>query len=206
MVLAIREAAPSAPLEDPACRRAVFAAIDRLSLAEDHASDGPDWIPAYALSPPGLASYDADYRQFPDGQGRGDLAQARSDLTACGWPAGFGMRIAVLPGAEASVEALQSGLERVGITVQPAGEGPADAVLLVVQAREPGVVAFFDPLARKGPAGDLGLTAVQTLLDSDLGGDPGMEREQGRMIDRMLLSTLRYLPLIAERAPGVERG
>jgi len=28
-----------------------------------------------------------------------------------------------------------------------------------------------------------------------------MEREQGRMIDRMLLSTLRYLPLVAQQVP-----
>ncbi|MFM8351140.1 MAG: hypothetical protein ACKN9D_08715, partial [Actinomycetales bacterium] len=118
----------------------------------------------------------------------------------------FGMRIAVLPGAQGSIEALQAGLERVGIAMQPAGDGPADAGLLVVQAPEPGVVAFFDPLARDGPAGDLGLAAVQALLESDLGGDPGLEREQGRMIDRMLLSTLRYLPLIAEQAPGAGSG
>lgn len=207
MLLAIPVDSPSAPLRDPACRRAVFEAVDRQAIAGQFAADGAEWIPAFSLSPPGLASYDSDYRQLPDGQGRGDLEAARADLVSCGHADGFTMRLDARPGAEASLAPVQESLARVGIEARTAGSEPADALLLAVRAQEPGVIGFFGPLVRDGAAGELGLAAIEPLLAQgpagDLGpvGDPGMEREHGRMIDRMLLSTLRYLPLVAQQVP-----
>jgi hypothetical protein len=211
LVIAIPVDTPSAPLQDLACRRAVFAAIDRTGIAMTLDQAGGGWEPAYALSPPGLASYDPDYRQFPDGGGRGDLPAAQADLEACGVPAGFEMTLGAGPGVESAVadvpDLIAESLARVGIRVQPVGDGvgdplPADASLLVIGAQEPGVTAFFEPLARAGISGDLGLPAIETLLAQDLLDDPGMERERGRMIDRMILSTLRYLPIAAQSRPG----
>lgn len=200
LLLAIPVDSPSVPLRDPACRRALFEAVDRQAIAGQFA-EGGEWIPAFSLSPPGLASNDSDYRQLPDGRGRGDLDAARSDLVSCGHAEGFAMRLDARPGAAASLAVVQESLARVGIEARDAGNESADALLLVVRAKEPGVLGFFGPLVREGAAGDLGLAVLEPLLTEDLAGDPGMEREQGRMIDRILLSTLRYLPLVAQQMP-----
>lgn len=225
LVLALPQGPPGHPLQDAACRRAVFAAVDRVAVAASLDPSTSTWQPAFSLSPPGLDSYDADYRQFPDGQGRGEVASAREDLAACGHPdgftmtLGFGSGVAGL-GSPAEVDglltALTASLARVGIDgvvvehptkneSNPPDASQPDAVLVVLQAQAPGVNAFFDPLVHQGIAGDLGVAALDPLLAqgsvTDPGIDPGIERERGRMIDRLILSTLRYLPLATKPGP-----
>lgn len=201
----------SAPLADDGCRLAVFTALDRGSMARAASAEGPGaWEPAFSLSSSGLASFDPDYRQYPDGEGAGDLEAARAALRACGQPDGFAMRVDVPPGRAAVLDALQSGLARVGITVTPAAaddppdgvpdgvsDAQADAALVDYRPVQPGVPAYFGPLVADVAAPG---TAMDQLLKADTSGEAGLEREQGRMLDRMLLSTLRYVPLAVQRS------
>lgn len=205
----------SAPLADADCRLAVFTALDRRSFARAASGEGPGaWEPAFTLSSSALASFDPDYRQYPDGEGGGDLEAARAALRACGQPDGFVMRIDVPPGRAAMLDALQAGLARVGITVASAGaqdqpfgasDAEADAVLMDYRPLGPGVPAYFGPLVDEVAVPG---SAMDQLLKADTFGDAGLAREQGRMLDRMLLSTLRYAPLAVQRSvpPAAEVG
>ena len=63
---------------------------------------------------------------MPDGSDNtGDLAKAKDELTKCGQPNGFTLKMAYVPGGKADkvLAATQAALKRVGITVTPlAGE------------------------------------------------------------------------------------
>lgn len=118
------------------------------------------------------------------------------------------MQVAAPPGTAAVVDTLRSGLARAGITVVPvaADANPSadpDAVLVVYRPAQPSVPAYFEPLVADvaTPGSELDL-----LLRADTAGDTGMEREQGRMLDRLLLTTLRYIPLAAQLSPSQAGG
>lgn len=201
------------PLADDDCRLAVFAAMDRRAVARAASAGSPgSWAPASSLSSSALVSFDPDYRQYPDGEGAGDVAAARASLRSCGEPDGFTMQVAAPPGTAAVVDALRSGLARAGITVvpvaadaNPSADPDADsgAVLVVYRPSQPSVPAYFEPLVADvaTPGSELDL-----LLRTDTAGDTGMEREQGRMLDRLLLTTLRYIPLAAQLSPSQAGG
>ena len=80
------------------------------------------------MTPPGIPGYETpdQYNPYPDGtDNTGDLAKAKDELTKCGQPNGFTLKMAYVPGGKADkvLAATQQALKRVGITVVPrAGE------------------------------------------------------------------------------------
>ncbi len=108
-----------APLDNIHCRRAVLYAADRTGF--QRAQGGPPGgdIATNLLPPviPGSEQFDP---YLSEGH-QGDLDKARDELRQCGVPNGFTTNISYrteLPREEATAEALQQSLSRVGINLQ----------------------------------------------------------------------------------------
>lgn len=183
-------------LADSHCRYAVFSAIDRVAIAEALKATGgtasSSFEPAFSLSPPGIASFDPSYRHLPVGDGRGDVQAAQRDLAVCGHPLGLAIRLSFAPGDAGVAEAIRASLERARVVVEPAGTGTADLTLRTYRPTRPGVVGFWQPLARAAQ-----LPAVNLLLASPEASsqDRGMQGDLGRMIDRLVLESGQFIPL-----------
>jgi peptide/nickel transport system substrate-binding protein len=107
-----------APLDNVHCRKAVAWAVDRQAQVE--ARGGPvRSIPATTLVPPPMR-YHSALDPYPSADGHGDVAAARSELAACGQPAGFTVKLVIVdePKSRSQALALQTSLARIGVTVQ----------------------------------------------------------------------------------------
>lgn len=199
------------PLATPACRRAVFTALDRIGISAALSQSSTDattavpvlaYAPAFSLSAPTIASFDPSYVHWPVGGGHGDPDAAAADVHACGRPDGFTIRLAVhldVSGAARSgaIQQLQSSLGRIGIEVVPVtGSDQADLVLLAFQADVPGVWGYWHPLAAEVDVSSVNLLLGSTKVASD---DPRMQAELGRMVDRLILETGMFIPVAYAR-------
>jgi peptide/nickel transport system substrate-binding protein len=114
-----------APLDNKACREAVFYAFNKSDYRKIRGGDTGGDI-ANTMTPPIVPGYDENYNPYPDGaDNTGDLEKAKAKLTECGQPNGFSVAMAygnsgVSPQLFASV---QANLARVGIKLSGA---PAD--------------------------------------------------------------------------------
>ena len=212
-------ARPGTPWAQDTCRRAVFSAIDRADAVR--ALGGPSVaMPMTTLSPPTIASFEPSYEPFPVGDGRsGDAQAARAALAECG-SAELGsteLGLAFSAADAALAESVTASLRESGIDVRPV-EVRADAyealtrapgrvdtagidALLIVRAPQiPGVGGFWLPLARGATnVARLQMPALDALLDSEAlrSPDPDVQAELGRLADRLVLDTARYIPIAA---------
>ncbi|MFI6507912.1 ABC transporter substrate-binding protein [Streptosporangium sp. NPDC050855] len=103
------------PFDNVSCRRAVFAAADRVSLRDAFGTGLRSGRIATGLLAPGVSGY----RPLNLYQtGGGDLESARGHLAACGRPGGFTARIGYRTdrlGEPEAADRLRRSLERVGI-------------------------------------------------------------------------------------------
>ncbi len=115
-----------APLDNKACREAIFYAFNKSEYRKIRGGDTGGDI-ANTMTPPLIPGYDETFNPYPDGaDNTGDLDKAKAKLAECGQPNGFSINMAYTnsglgPKLFASV---QQNLARVGIKV---GSAPADA-------------------------------------------------------------------------------
>lgn len=204
------------PWAQDACRRAVFSAIDRADAVR--ALGGPAVaVPMTTLSPPTIASFEPSYEPFPVGEGRtGDVEAARSALAECGH-ANPALTLAHSGADAALAGSVAASLAEAGIAVRLLGiradaydaltSAPGrvdtagiDAILVVRAPEVPGVGGFWLPLAQ-GPSNlaRLAMPSLDALLASDAlrSPDADVQAELGRLADRLVLDTARYVPIAA---------
>lgn len=213
-----------APLENVACRRAVFSAVDRNAIVS--VTGGTlRRLPAITVSPPNYPSYAGGYEPYPIGEGDGDVNAARTQLATCQQPNGFTMRIAYPSSSAEIFNAIRLSLARASITaigvpiddalftgfattpseLDAAGVG---AVLMSYTSKMPSVAAFLGPLVapvtetQNTNIARIELRSVDVLVDSaELGSrDLAIQGDVGRAIDRLLLDSVAYVPLTYELA------
>jgi peptide/nickel transport system substrate-binding protein len=117
-----------APFDNIACRKAVEFALDKVSTQTALGGPLAGGTIATTIIPPTVTGYKkAD--TYPSEGNRGDVAKAKEQLTACGKPAGFSMKLAARgdrPKEIASAQAIQQSLAKVGIKIEikqyPAGD------------------------------------------------------------------------------------
>lgn len=185
---------------------------------------------ATTLSAPTIASYDWSFEPFAVGQERtGDVDAARTLAEQCGPATDRRAVLAVpdTPKAAAIADAVRTSVARADITVdvvripltewvatstspRALREAGIDWVLMQRIAAIPGVWGYWYPLV----AGDLvgrepstnvaqvEIPAVDVLLGSDeiASKDRLMLDSVGRTIDRLVLSSVRYIPLAIDKA------
>jgi peptide/nickel transport system substrate-binding protein len=111
------------PLDNKACREAIFYAINKKDLQLARGGEVVGGTIANVMTPPLLPGYDPNYDPYPTGpDSTGDLEKAKEKLAECGQPNGFETNMAYInegrgPGA---FNAVQQALGRVGITVKAA--------------------------------------------------------------------------------------
>lgn len=210
-----------APFDNPACRRAVAAAVDIAAVAE--ALGGETYAqPAEVLLPsvvPGGPAAPTQARPV-------DADAVGSELAACGRPDGFSTTIAApnQPRTLALAESLRADLARVGIDAQVSGLDPATYYADVglpetVAANGYGVVLtrwspdFLDAASFLGPLVDgreirsAGNTNPAELNDPTVNGlidqayaaqDPSVATAAYQEIDRIVRASASYVPLVEE--------
>jgi len=117
-----------APFDNIACRKAVEFALDKVSVQTALGGPLAGGTIATTIIPPTVTGYEkAD--TYPSEGNKGDLAKAKEQLTACGKPGGFSMKLAARgdrPKEIASAQAIQQSLAKVGIKIEikqyPAGD------------------------------------------------------------------------------------
>ena len=113
-----------APLTNIDCRKAIFYAINKVSLqlARGGKSQGPIATSMAPASQPGYEAPEA-YNPYPNGPDyTGDVAKAKERLAACGQPNGFDINVAysnATPKGEKQFAAIQQALAKVGINAKP---------------------------------------------------------------------------------------
>jgi peptide/nickel transport system substrate-binding protein len=180
---------------------------------------------ATTLSAPTIASFDANYQPFSPGDGTGDVIAAKASLEACGNAQGFTMTLAI-PNTSTGLAAfseIKESLARIGITVlgkpidpldytatvqspKAVEELGLDAVYLHYSATVPGVAGYWRPLSGSVSPGQpyrqniaqLNMPTVNALLASPeiSSSDPKIQADVGRIIDRLVLDSGAYIPLV----------
>ena len=113
-----------APLTNLDCRKAIFYAINKVSLqlARGGKSQGPIAASMAPASQPGFETPE-QYNPYPNGAAlMGDANKARELLTSCGQPNGFDINVAYsnsTPKGAAGFAAIQQALSKVGINAKP---------------------------------------------------------------------------------------
>ena len=108
------------PLENKACREAIFYALDKASLLKIAGGDTAGVI-ATGMTPPVIAGFEKDYNPYPSGaDGKGDVDKAKQKLTECGQPNGFDLvyTFRTTGVGPQSAAAVQASLARAGIRVK----------------------------------------------------------------------------------------
>jgi len=108
-----------APLDNKACRDAVFLALNKAELLQIRGGKLGGAI-ANTMTPPNIPGHDPAYNPYPTGaDNTGDLEGAKAKLTECGQPSGFTVNMTyVNQGLGGKTFAsVQGALKRVGITV-----------------------------------------------------------------------------------------
>ncbi|ONH23264.1 hypothetical protein BL253_33450 [Pseudofrankia asymbiotica] len=120
-----------APLDNVHCRKALAWAIDR--QAQVTARGGPERaVAAPTLVPPPLR-YHSTFDLYPSADGRGDVAQAKRELAACGRPDGFPVKIVIFDDSRShsQADALRKSLAGIGVDVEISALGSDDYDALV---------------------------------------------------------------------------
>ncbi len=211
-----------APMNDPGCRAAVAAAVDRAGVQEA-LGGGADAMATSHLWPAGL---DGGPEQSAGGA---DPEAAREALAACGMPDGFSTVLAVAdaPASVAVAQELADQFAEVGITVEvrplPAGTfyardvGDPDnvaangygMVLATWTAVVPTPSAFLVPLVDGRSVSRVGNTNYARLVDQGITGlvdaavaagtDPAAARAAWRDVATAAEATGAYVPLAETR-------
>jgi len=107
------------PLDNIHCRKAIFYAVNksdlRLARGGTYAGDI-----AHTMANPTVVGYDATADPYPSGPGNtGDLTKAKDELSQCGKPNGFDVKMAYVNAGKAIKVfiATQAALKRVGINL-----------------------------------------------------------------------------------------
>lgn len=117
--LAVMQTVP--PLDNLACREAVFYAINKKDLQLARGGEVVGGPIANVMTPPTLPGFDANANPFPTGpDSTGDLETAKAKLAECGQPNGFDLNMAYVNEGRgpAQFNAVQQALGRVGINVK----------------------------------------------------------------------------------------
>lgn len=183
---------------------------------------------ATTLSAPTIASFDWSFEPFNVGDRSGDVTAALTRIDACAPAAPLVATLAVpkTVEAEAVAEAVRESVGRAGIEVEvqpvPLSEwvglttSPSrlakrgiDWVLMQRSAAIPGVWGYWYPLVSGDLVGrepstniaQVDLPAVEVLLDSDAtASDDSIRLDTlGRTVDRLVLESARYIPLVYRR-------
>ncbi|MGA9749826.1 MAG: ABC transporter substrate-binding protein [Nocardioides sp.] len=110
------------PLDNIECRKAIMFAMDHKSYQTAYGGEFAGGDLATTIMPPQIPGYE-EFDTFPAGE-TGDLDAAQEALDACGQPDGFETSMAFRsdrPKEEATAEAFQQALDRVGIKVNLKG-------------------------------------------------------------------------------------
>ncbi len=110
------------PLDNIECRKAIMFAMDHKSYQTAYGGEFAGGDLATTIMPPQIPGYE-DFDIYPAGE-TGDLDAAKEALDACGQPDGFETSMAFRsdrPKEEATAEAFQQALDRVGIKVNLKG-------------------------------------------------------------------------------------
>ena len=212
-----------APLDNVACRRAVFSAIDRTAIVD--ATGGPlRRMPAITVSPPNYPSYAGGYEPYPIADGAGDIEAAKAQLVKCNEPDGFTMKVAYPTSASDIFNSIRLALQRIGIIVLgvPIDDGEfatrfmstpeliertgVGAVLFSYESQLPSVEAFLAPLvapvlpAANTNIAQVELRSIDVLVNStEMGSrDLAIQGDVGKAIDRLILDSVAYIPLTYE--------
>jgi peptide/nickel transport system substrate-binding protein len=210
-----------APMDDPNCRAAVAAAVDR-GAVQEALGGAQDAVRSSLLWPRALAGGPED----PDPAQ--DLDAARKALTDCGRPDGFSTVLAV-PDAPNSIDvanAIAADLSRVGIEVEvrpldpttyyAKGVGNPQAVtdagygivLATWTADFPTSASFLVPLVDGRSIRNVGNTNYARLDDADVNGlvdtaraaaDPAEAADAWRQVVAAVSATSAYVPLAENR-------
>ncbi|MGY1739368.1 MULTISPECIES: ABC transporter substrate-binding protein [unclassified Blastococcus] len=211
-----------APMDDPNCRAAVAAAVDRGGV-QDVLGGGADAVTTSRLWPAGLDGGPEDADPAADADA------AREALAACGTPDGFSTVLAVAdaPASVSVAEELAGQLAEVGITVEvrplPASSfyardvGDPDNVrasgvgmiLATWTAVVPTPSAFLVPLVDGRSVSRVGNTNYARLVDPAINGlvdaavaagtDPAVARDAWREVATAAAATDAYVPLAETR-------
>ena len=112
------------PLTNIDCRKAIFYAIDKVSLRLARGGLSAGQI-ATSMAPPSVPGFETpeQYNPYPNGANySGDLPKAKDSLAACGQPNGFEINIAYSNSTPAGAKvfaAAQQALAKVGIIAKP---------------------------------------------------------------------------------------
>jgi peptide/nickel transport system substrate-binding protein len=218
-----------APLDNKACREAVFYATNKADLRKIRGGDFGGDI-ANTMTPPIVPGFDPNANPYPSGaDNSGDLTLAKQKLTECGQPNGFTVNFAYVnaglgPKLFAS---MQQNLGRVGIKLTSApGEqstyystwigSPAN-----IKAKNIGVAVagwgadfptpygFWQSIANGAaivPNGNsnypsLNDPAVNKLIDSlTTQGDRSAAADTGKQIDAGVMGNAVYLPYVFDKS------
>lgn len=198
---------PGTVWESADCRRALFSAVDRTAVVEALGGSAAART-ATTMSAPTIASYEPSYEPFPIGaDAQGDQDSARALLADCG--SSPTLRLSYEQSSSAVADAVRTSLAQVGVQVSARERAPGsassngaqiDAFLVVSSPVLPGVRGYWAPLVTSGSPANLGavaLPSVDALLAAEQLGspDPDAQAEIGRLIDRLVLDTARYIPL-----------
>ena len=183
---------------------------------------------ATTLSAPTIASFDWSFEPFNVGDRSGDVEAAVSRIEACAPDAPLRATLAVPKTVESEAVAavVRDSVARAGIEVEidavPLSDWVAlttspnrlakrgiDWVLMQRSAAIPGVWGFWYPLVSGDLVGrepstniaQVDLPAVEVLLDSDAtASDDSIRLDTlGRTVDRLVLESARYIPLVYRR-------
>jgi len=107
-----------APFDNIHCRMAVQYGVSKVFWQTARGGPIGGGQIATTMLNPGVKGY-TNFDDYPDSNGNGDIAKAKSELAACGKPNGFTthMRSQNTGKGKATAEAIQAGLKRVGINV-----------------------------------------------------------------------------------------
>lgn len=218
-----------APLDNKACREAIFYAFNKAALLRINGGAYAGDI-AGSMVPTLIPGYEADYDPYPNGADHtGDLAMAKQKLTECGQPNGFDLNYAYRnvglgPKALASVT---ENLGRVGIKVHgivasdPASYystfigSPSNIVKLKLGlagagwgADFPTPYGFWQSIANSNailPEGNSNYPSLKdATVDSTLAAltkenDPAKVADLGKTVSHAVMDAAVYLPFVLDK-------
>ena len=218
-----------APLDNKACREAIFYAFNKAALRRINGGETAGDITG-SMVPTLIPGYEADYDPYPNGADHtGDLEKAKAKLAECGQPNGFDLNYAYRnvglgPKALASVT---ENLGRVGIKVHgtvasdPASYystfigSPSNIVKMKLGlagagwgADFPTPYGFWQSIANSNailPEGNSNYPSLKdATVDSSLEAltketDPAKVAELGKTVDHAVMDAAVYLPFVLDK-------
>lgn len=218
------------PFDDIHCRRAVAWAIDK--QAQVLARGGPAGGEVATTMLPPVLKYYSEFDLYPTPDSRGDIARAKEELAACGYPDGFRTKLASRNNDKevAQAEAVQASLAQIGIEVEIEQFEPSVyySALLGIPAnmREqgfglalagwksdwPSAYGFFSSIVdgrkilEQGNSNYAELNdpvVNQGIDDGATATDDAAAQEAWTTVDRAVVESAAYIPLVYEKALNV---